>query len=161
MFFAHRIVFVEGDTEKFAIPEYCRRLALDFDQMNGSIVEVGGKRNLEDLAAVALSFGKSVAIVYDQDSRDFEDRREEETEYNKRLESFSKRGAFVKCLEKNYEQELRKAFGDPIYESFCQKYSNVSKAVRARLIAADESQRSRPSWKICLHGCEGGDSAKE
>ena len=139
MFFAQRILFVEGDTEKLAIPEYCRRKNIDFDQMSGSIVEVGGKRNLEDFLRIALSFGKEVGAICDQDSSDFEKNRDEEAEFNSRLEAFRKEGAFIMCLKNNYEQELRQALGDKPYETLCQKYPKVSKAIRARLIAADES----------------------
>ena len=43
MFFASKILFVEGDTEKMSLPVYAERLGLDIDKENASIIEVGGK----------------------------------------------------------------------------------------------------------------------
>jgi predicted ATP-dependent endonuclease of OLD family len=53
LFFASRVLFVEGDTEKLALPEYAKRLGLDLDRVGATIVEVGGKRNLREFAEIA------------------------------------------------------------------------------------------------------------
>jgi predicted ATP-dependent endonuclease of OLD family len=46
LFFATRLLIVEGDTEKLALPEYSKALGIDLDQAGATIIEVGGKRNL-------------------------------------------------------------------------------------------------------------------
>src|SRR5690606_18998890 len=57
MFFAKKLLIVEGDTEKMAFPEFAKRLKIDFDSVGSTIIEVGGKRNLIDFVELALSFG--------------------------------------------------------------------------------------------------------
>ena len=42
-------------------------------------------------------------------------------------------------IEHKYEGALRAEFGEDEYQRLCQKNSGVSKAIKARLIATDES----------------------
>jgi len=137
LFFATRILFVEGDTEKLAFPEYARRLGLDLDKAGASIVEVGGKRNLLEFAEIARSFQIPFGVVYDEDSSEIRDKNEE-TAYNKQLDDLEKHGNRTWRFEKKYEDELKAAVGgDAEYQKLCQKYPSVGKPTRARLIAAD------------------------
>ena len=66
LFFAKRLLLVEGDTEKLALPEYAAGLDIDLDRAGATIVEVGGKRNLKDFAELAISFQIPTGIVYGQ-----------------------------------------------------------------------------------------------
>jgi len=138
LFFASRLLLVEGDTEKLALPEYARRLKIDLDREGATIVEVGGKRNLPEFARIATSFGLPTGILYDEDSSDFGDKKQE-FEFNKDLDSFAKHDGSVTVwrLVKKYEDHLRHAIGEKQYQEVCQKHSGVSKAVRARLIALE------------------------
>lgn len=70
MFFARKLLIVEGDTEKMAFPEFAKRMGIDFDGVGSTIIEVGGKRNLIDFVELALSFEIPVGLVYDTDSSD-------------------------------------------------------------------------------------------
>ena len=88
------------------------------------------------MADIALSFDISTGIIYDTDSSDFSDKTEEK-EFNELLEGYSKKGATVWKFEKNYEDELKKALTDNVYQAACQKYPKTSKAIKARLIAQD------------------------
>jgi predicted ATP-dependent endonuclease of OLD family len=56
LFFAKHVVFVEGDTEKPAIPEYARRLGINLDRLDVSVIEVGGKRSLKTFVEILRSF---------------------------------------------------------------------------------------------------------
>jgi putative ATP-dependent endonuclease of OLD family len=79
LFFATRLLLVEGDTEKLSFPEFARKLAIDLDRAGATIVEVGGKRNLKEFADLAISFEIPTGIVYDKDSSDFpKDKKAEE-----------------------------------------------------------------------------------
>jgi putative ATP-dependent endonuclease of OLD family len=71
LFFARRLLLVEGPTEKLAFPAYAERLGVDLDRVGATIIEVGGKRNLVEFAELALSFGIPTGVVYDKDSSDF------------------------------------------------------------------------------------------
>ena len=100
-------------------------------------MEVGGKRNLPEFAQIAASFEIPTGIVYDEDS-DFDDEGEE-GKFNAALDSLGGKDGRVSvwCLSKKYEDHLRKAIGEKKYQTLCQKYSNVGKPTRARLIATE------------------------
>ena len=138
LFFANRLLLVEGDTEKLALPEYAKRLTLDLDRAGATIVEVGGKRNLTEFIQIATSFEIPTGIVYDEDSSDF-DNKGEEAKFNATLDGFSKADGSVQVwrLSKNYEDHLRSAVGEGKYQELCQKYPNFGKPTRARLIAME------------------------
>jgi len=117
LFFAKRLLLVEGDTEKLALPEYAAGLDIDLDRAGATIVEVGGKRNLKDFAELAISFQIPTGIVYDKDSSDFRDNREEEEEeYNEMLDSLAdeENGVHVRCLENKFEDVVRAADQPPL-----------------------------------------------
>ena len=138
LFFASRLLLVEGDTEKLALPEYAKRLNLDLDRAGATIVEVGGKRNLPEFAQIAASFEVPTGIVYDEDSSDFDDKGEE-SKFNTALDGFARKDGSVSVwrFSKKYEDHLRKAVGERKYQEVCQKYPNVGKPTRARLIATE------------------------
>lgn len=139
LFFARRLLIVEGDTEKLAFPVYAERLDVDLDREGVTVVEVGGKRNLMEFAQIAISFGIPTGIVYDTDSSDFKDQEKEET-YNKELDDLEHEDESVKVwrFDKNYEEHLRSTLGEEKYQELCQRFSNTTKPTRARLIAMED-----------------------
>jgi putative ATP-dependent endonuclease of the OLD family len=140
LFFAKRLLLVEGDTEKLSFPEYASGLDIDLDRAGATIVEVGGKRNLKDFAELAISFQIPTGIVYDKDSSDFpKDKKAEEEEYNKMLDGLADVENEVRIwrLENKYEDVVRAAAGQDDYQKLTQKYPNVPNPTRQRLIAAD------------------------
>jgi putative ATP-dependent endonuclease of the OLD family len=138
LFFATRLLLVEGDTEKLALPEYSKRLPQDLDKLGATIVEVGGKRNLMEFARISSSFGIPTGVLYDEDSSDFRDNRDEEREYNAQLDALaSNENTSVWRLSRNYEDELRRTVGEGQFQQLCQKYPQMGKPTRARLIASE------------------------
>ena len=139
LFFANRLLIVEGGTEKLALPEYAIRLKGDIDRSGSTIIEVGGKRNIEDFVKLALSLQIPVRFVYDIDSSDFgKDQKDKEKEYNAMLDKYAEKGVSIWQLAKNYESQLRTDFGEDAYQKYCKKHGGYSPAVRARLFANDE-----------------------
>jgi len=136
LFFANKVLIVEGSTEKMALPEYAKRLGVDLDKIGTSIIEVGGKRNLMNYIDLALSFDINISVVYDTDSSDFSGKREEEIEYNQQLNSYVDKGVAVFYFEKNYEDELKKFYGEEQYQRYCNIFGR-NKTQRARLMAMD------------------------
>jgi predicted ATP-dependent endonuclease of OLD family len=134
LFFAKKVLIVEGATEKLALPEFASRLDVDLDSIGTSIVEVGGKRNLIDFLNLALSFNIPCAVVYDTDASDFKGKRDEEIAFNASLESYSEQGCGVFSFSKNYEEELKKYYGEDKYQSYCELYGK-NKTQRARQMA--------------------------
>ncbi|MBA4260227.1 MAG: hypothetical protein C0446_13765 [Chitinophaga sp.] len=138
MFFAKKLLIVEGDTEKMAFPEFAKRMDIDFDSVGSTIIEVGGKRNLIDFVELALSFEIPVGLVYDTDSSDFgKADREAEEEYNALLNSYNEKGVQVFVFEKNYEDECKKYYTEETYQEYCMSFGR-NKTLRARLMAQEE-----------------------
>lgn len=138
MFFAKKLLIVEGDTEKMAFPEFAKRMELDFDSVGSTIIEVGGKRNLIDFVELALSFGIPIGLVYDTDSSDFgKTEREAEEEYNATLNSYKVKGVQIFVFEKNYEDECKKYYTEKTYQEYCMSFGR-NKTLRARLMAQEE-----------------------
>ena len=135
LFFAKHVVLVEGDTEKLALPEYASRLSINLDRMGCSIVEVGGKRNLKDFIDIVSSFGMDLTVVFDTDSGDISDKDLEK--YNEQLRAYKGAKTKIVELDPKYETVLRKEIGEEEYLKLCTQFPGYSKAVRARLIAAD------------------------
>jgi predicted ATP-dependent endonuclease of OLD family len=141
LFFATRLLIVEGDTEKLALPEYARRLGIDLDTAGATIIEVGGKRNILEFASIAMSFGIATGIVYDKDGSDFgKEKKAEEYAYNAKLDALKSADGAVKVwqLDTCYEDHLRMTLGETIYQELCQRHPHVGKPTRARLIAIEE-----------------------
>lgn len=65
MFFARRVVFVEGETEKVLLPYLAERLGmLDTDV---SVIDCGSKHNMPLYIAIAKAFKLSYAVIHDED----------------------------------------------------------------------------------------------
>lgn len=139
LFFASRLLLVEGDTEKLSLPEYGKRLFLDLDRQGATIVEVGGKRSLLEFAKVAISYGIPTGLLYDEDSSDFMEKHSDEAAFNAQLDSLAKADGSVRVwrLTKKYEDCVRTALGETKYQELCQKFGNTGKPTRARLIAME------------------------
>jgi putative ATP-dependent endonuclease of the OLD family len=65
MFFARRVVFVEGETEKVVLPYLAEKMGI-FDP-DVSIIDCGGKHNLSLYIAVAKAFRISYLVIHDED----------------------------------------------------------------------------------------------
>lgn len=139
MFFARRLLIVEGDTEKLALPEYAKKLGLDLDREGATIIEAGGKRNIQTFADIAISFEIPTSILYDEDSSDFQS-TDEETKFNSQLEAYARQDGTVRVwgLKSKYEDHLVRSIGDEKFQEVCQKFSGVGKPARLRLIASEE-----------------------
>ena len=159
LFFARRVLFVEGDTEKLALPEYAARLGLDLDRAGGTIVEVGGKGNLLPLAKLAQSFCIPSAVLYDADSRDFKQQPERELELNDELAAWDD-GLDNRswCLDAKYEDVLRKTLGEEEYQRLCQEHAGPGKATAPRRIAADTNTKIPDEIQEVLRWLAGGAS---
>lgn len=141
LLFARALILVDGDTEKLAFPEYASRLKLDLDTAGATIVEVGEKRNLNEFAEVAKSFGILCGVVYDEDSSDFMDKNAEAM-FNASLDALATPGGGTKVWKfvKTYEDHLKATITDVAHQTMSQKYAGEagrSKPVKARLIASE------------------------
>jgi predicted ATP-dependent endonuclease of OLD family len=144
LFFSKRVLFVEGDTERLALPEFARKLGLDLDRAGATIIEVGGKRNLLDFATLSLSFEIPTGVAYDLSSDSFGGNEKEEGAYNEKLETLTQNApAKAWGLDKDYESYLSREIGEELYRKTLDKYPPADygkgKPRRQRMLAADEA----------------------
>lgn len=66
-FFAKRIILVEGATEQYALPIYAEGLGLSFDHLGISIVDCGGKGQMDRLYRVFNELGIPCYLLFDYD----------------------------------------------------------------------------------------------
>ena len=84
MFFAKKVVLVEGDTEKFVIP-FCSYELVDFEKKydlsanNVCIVECGGKNNIHIFMRVLNHFKIPYVVIHDVDPIDFAEDKSNKT----------------------------------------------------------------------------------
>jgi len=147
LFFAKRVLVVEGDTEKLVIPAFAEKARIDLDGAGGTIVQAGGKRNLLDFAELAISFGIPTGIVYDRESPAIADKKEE-AEYNARLDAMAKEDGSVRvwCLDPDYEGAAKAEVGEAAYQRIMDRYPKAvygtGKPRRARMAATDVEMRA-------------------
>ena len=70
VFFADSVILVEGATELGAIPFLADMMPvpLDFDQLNCSVIETGGKDSLPLFIRMMVALNKRILVIYDTDS---------------------------------------------------------------------------------------------
>lgn len=73
MFFARKVLFVEGNTEKIVLPLVFQSLGIDINKKNISIVECGGKTLIPFFAKIASAFEIPFAVIADSDIREIQD----------------------------------------------------------------------------------------
>lgn len=73
MFFARRLVFVEGNTDKLVLTFVFQKLGFNINKMNISIVECGGKTLIPFFAKVADAFEIPFVVIADHDIREIMD----------------------------------------------------------------------------------------
>ena len=148
LFFASRLLLVEGDTEKLTLPEYAKRLARDLDRSGATIVEVGGKRNLPDFLDLAESFQIPVGVLYDEDASDFHGKRERKRSSTKPSTEEPRPTVLSESGDcRRIRGPPRAAIGEPAYQALCQKFL-LPKPSRARLIAQEDLPVPEPIPEI-------------
>lgn len=155
MFFAQRILLVEGPTERLSFPVYAEKLARDFDADGISVIDTGGKGNMEFFLNVIQSLDIPCHVVYDRDCEEFKDRPEDEVELNKRLAELTERHRIsTTLLVPNYEEYLKGSIGQDRYEAICQSKAAgyKGKPVKATLVAQElDPSEIPPKFSEAIH----------
>ena len=67
MFFAKKVVFVEGNVEKIVLFHVAELMGKNFDKLNFSIIECGGKTMLSSFITVLSCYSKPMIVIHDID----------------------------------------------------------------------------------------------
>jgi predicted ATP-dependent endonuclease of OLD family len=137
LFFAKRVLIVEGPTESLVVPVYADRFGIDLDGAGATVINSGGKSAVLDLAKIAISFGIPTGIVYDVDGGD--------DPLNAELEALASDGVRIWSLDPDYEKAASAEVGEDRYREIMDRYPpsayGKSKSRRARMAAADDDMR--------------------
>lgn len=66
-FFAKKIILVEGATEQYSLPIYAKAMGINLEKMNISIVDCGGKGQIDRLYRIFNELGIPCYVVFDYD----------------------------------------------------------------------------------------------
>lgn len=102
MFFAKKIILVEGDTEKLLI-QFCSYKLMNLDKKydlsskNICLVECGGKNNIHIFMRILNRFRIPYIVLHDFDSISFPEDKPEKTEEEKQRLKMFKENAFIRA----------------------------------------------------------------
>jgi CRISPR-associated exonuclease Cas4 len=100
MFFAKKVILVEGDTEKFILP-FCASELAEFDKKydlsanNICVVECGGKNNIHIFMRVLNKFKIPYIVLHDVDPVDFPEDKPDKTDKEKQKFKMFKENEFI------------------------------------------------------------------
>lgn len=137
-FFSKAVIIVEGDTERLSLPVYANRLEFNLNAADVSIINARGKRNLYKFVQIAKTLNMKTVAFYDIDASDFNNQRDDEKDFNDKLNSLADEMTKIVALDKDYESELRATFGEQKYSEICNNVQGT-KPIRACQIAQDET----------------------
>ena len=116
-FFAKKIVLVEGNTEKWMLPIYAKKIGMDLEKNNVEIVSVSGKNNMQKFYLLFKELKYSIYLIFDGDKT-----KSEGEETNKKLTNavfkqeeswpLTNVGDFGSVFEENIEEELKKSISN-------------------------------------------------
>lgn len=139
LFFARRVMFVEGNTEKVALPLVFRTLGIDINKENISVIECGGKTKIPLFVRVARALSIPYVVLVDHDIRDIKDewpepRKKSRQKKNSKHEQWNKTILDVAGKERTFwlKPNFEGALGLPKDESqkvdqALSRFANVSK----------------------------------
>lgn len=99
MFFARKVLLVEGDTEKVAFPIVSSKMGVDLNERSVAIVEVNGKSNLPLFMRILSAFHVPHVVVYDADTG------KQDEAFNAVIESEASKLTTLVKLDPDFEHE--------------------------------------------------------
>lgn len=128
-FFSRFIVLVEGNTEKWSLPVYAKKLDFDFDKQCIEVVAVRGKSQIETFYSLYQEFKFPTYVIFDGDK----DKGRDDGKLNRKLTKLLK-GAEINwpeteitnnyaIFENDFESELQKHL--PTYDKLKQEATKL------------------------------------
>lgn len=87
LFFARRVMFVEGNTEKVAIPLVFQAMGVDINKENISVIECGGKTKIPLFVRAAKAFGIPYVVMVDEDIREIKEKWSEKRQERQKIKN--------------------------------------------------------------------------
>jgi putative ATP-dependent endonuclease of OLD family len=151
-FFAKKVILVEGDTEEYSLPIYASALGVDLDVLGISVIEAGGKGQMDRLFRIFNELGIPVFMVLDYDdgnaqaeivkkSEELLELLEEPTGVPTDFYLGPKAACFQKNWEVSFEQEVPD-YGELNIAATRELGGVAGKPIRARFIARTLAKRT-------------------
>jgi len=138
LFFARKVLLVEGPTEYGAIPVFTKAMNYSFDKKGISIVDVGGKSNLSIFARLCEGYHIPYLILADGDAR--------ETLKQIKVPYKSKKTRLM-ILSKDFEAILPEELVNEAKKNVGNSKPRVGKYVAAEMVKRGQSA-PMPIWKL-------------
>ena len=100
MFFARKVILVEGPSEKISLPVLGKKIGLDFNDAELSIVECNGKANITFFMKVLNAFQINYLVIHDVDP--INDEEEDERKKRHRAEMFKYNQKIAETLDPSF-----------------------------------------------------------
>ncbi len=133
MFFAKKVVFVEGETEKVVIPYLAEKIGKDATEV--TLIDCGAKHNLPLYMTIANAFEIPYAVVHDEDP--LPNPIPGDWDENKRIQR-QKTFNLNKQIQRSVNQDIGRVFMIPKdFERHCGVSKNQSEKMGKALAALD------------------------
>ena len=89
LFFARKVLIVEGQTEKYSLPFAFKLIGIDINEQGISIVDVGGKDNIQFFVEILRAFKIPFVVFHDEDrgANNYTTHHAGESGLNKKIEN--------------------------------------------------------------------------
>lgn len=126
-FFAEKVILVEGNTERYALPIYFQKLQFDLDKENIALIEAGSVDAIKAVHAIFSAFGIPVYVIFDGDKP-----KEKEYEEYIKIVHFGKKRyyKFAQLLEKYISDDP-----DVTIQTIRSAYAKVSSVIPQEFLA--------------------------
>jgi len=84
LFFARKVMFVEGNTEKVSLPLVFQTMGIDINKENISVIECGGKTKIPLFVRVAKALNIPYVVIADHDIQDIKEEWSEKHKENQK-----------------------------------------------------------------------------
>ncbi len=126
-FFAKKVVLVEGQTERLALPVYLGKVGMDVTREGIAIVPVMGKGNLAKWWRLFTAYGIPTYVIFDNDSEDDK--------------TATKRRDVLTTLQVDNADDIISSEGWSIYEKFCVFGKDFEATMRANFPGYQEKEQ--------------------
>jgi ABC-type cobalamin/Fe3+-siderophores transport system ATPase subunit len=123
-FFAKKVIIGEGDTEQYALPIYAAAVGVDLDKENISVIDAGGKGNIDRLFRIYNEFGIPCYLIFDYD----EAKHDQEPELKRQAEEL------LRLLGDSPEEALRQ----PVADRYCMFRQDFETALKVEVPDYDQ-----------------------
>ncbi len=142
LFFARKVLIVEGQTEKHSLPHAFKLLGCDINESGISIIDVGGKENICFFVDILKAFQIPFVVLHDEDKNasNYAAYHDGGNGLNKKIEAAIGGAGTVFRMDPDYEGVLSLGTGDKV------------KNARDKILSLSDPKQIPNQIAVCLNG---------